>query len=72
MTKVLHKFNIEGLLFLDEPTSGLDSTTANNIVGILLNLARRGRTVVCTIHQPRSAIFYMFDQVLKTFMYALN
>eukprot|EP01114_Cavostelium_apophysatum_P012545 TRINITY_DN2833_c0_g1_i4.p1 TRINITY_DN2833_c0_g1~~TRINITY_DN2833_c0_g1_i4.p1 ORF type:complete len:1333 (-),score=277.19 TRINITY_DN2833_c0_g1_i4:35-4033(-) len=52
------------LLFLDEPTSGLDSTTANNIVSSLVNLTKRGRTIICTIHQPRSAIFYMFDQVM--------
>ncbi|CAB81392.1 putative protein [Arabidopsis thaliana] len=40
------------LLFLDEPTSGLDSTTAQRIVSILWELARGGRTVVTTIHQP--------------------
>ena len=54
----------KGLLFLDEPTSGLDSNTANNIMGMLLALSRRGRTVMCTIHQPRSAIFYMFDHIM--------
>ena len=52
-----------GVLFLDEPTSGLDSTTAHNVVDTLLKLARRNRTVICTIHQPRSDIFAMFDQV---------
>jgi ABC-type multidrug transport system ATPase subunit len=33
------------LLFLDEPTSGLDSTMAEQVVTILRNLARQGRTV---------------------------
>ncbi|CAN8326112.1 unnamed protein product [Cochlearia groenlandica] len=52
------------LLFLDEPTSGLDSTTAQKIVSILWELARGGRTVVTTIHQPSSRLFYMFDKIL--------
>ncbi|XP_016541771.1 ABC transporter G family member 9 [Capsicum annuum] len=52
------------LLFLDEPTSGLDSTTALRIVSTLKDLAMGGRTVVMTIHQPSSRLFYMFDKVL--------
>eukprot|EP01116_Phalansterium_solitarium_P017564 TRINITY_DN4362_c0_g1_i1.p1 TRINITY_DN4362_c0_g1~~TRINITY_DN4362_c0_g1_i1.p1 ORF type:complete len:619 (-),score=110.30 TRINITY_DN4362_c0_g1_i1:266-2122(-) len=52
------------LLFLDEPTSGLDSTTARNIVQTLVALARKNRTVICTIHQPRSDIFRLFDSVM--------
>ncbi|XP_059664188.1 ABC transporter G family member 9-like [Cornus florida] len=52
------------LLFLDEPTSGLDSTTAHRIVSILWELANGGRTVVMTIHQPSSSLFYMFHKVL--------
>ncbi|XP_030522503.1 ABC transporter G family member 9 [Rhodamnia argentea] len=52
------------LLFLDEPTSGLDSTTAQTIVSKLWELAKGGRTVVMTIHQPSSRLFYMFHKVL--------
>ncbi|KAJ4899404.1 ABC transporter G family member 9 [Raphanus sativus] len=52
------------LLFLDEPTSGLDSTTAQRIVSVLWELARGGRTVVTTIHQPSTRLFYMFDKIL--------
>nr|CAD1819356.1 unnamed protein product [Ananas comosus var. bracteatus] len=52
------------LLLLDEPTSGLDSTIAGRIVSALLSLAEGGRTVVMTIHQPSSRIFYMFHKVL--------
>lgn len=52
------------LLFLDEPTSGLDSTTAQRIVSTLWELAKGGRTVVMTIHQPSSRLFYMFHKVL--------
>ncbi|KAK9276878.1 hypothetical protein L1049_006415 [Liquidambar formosana] len=52
------------LLLLDEPTSGLDSTTAQRIVATLQGLARGGRTVVTTIHQPSSRLYWMFDKVV--------
>ncbi|XP_058776767.1 ABC transporter G family member 9-like [Vicia villosa] len=52
------------LLFLDEPTSGLDSTTAQRIVSTLSDLAKGGRTIVMTIHQPSSRLYYMFHKVL--------
>ncbi|KAF2285982.1 hypothetical protein GH714_009348 [Hevea brasiliensis] len=52
------------LLFLDEPTSGLDSTTAQRIVSTVWEQAKGGRTIVMTIHQPSSRLFYMFDKVL--------
>lgn len=52
------------LIFLDEPTTGLDSYTATNIVEIISKLAKSGRTVICTIHQPNSDIFNMFDQLM--------
>ncbi|KAG2681971.1 hypothetical protein I3760_11G168500 [Carya illinoinensis] len=51
------------LLLLDEPTSGLDSTTAQKIVSTLWELAKGGRTIVMTIHQPSSKLFYMFDKI---------
>ncbi|XP_022142774.1 ABC transporter G family member 9-like [Momordica charantia] len=52
------------LLFLDEPTSGLDSTTAQRIVSTLWEVANGGRTVVMTIHQPSSRLFYMLHKIL--------
>ncbi|WVZ53916.1 hypothetical protein U9M48_004802 [Paspalum notatum var. saurae] len=52
------------LLILDEPTSGLDSTAAARLVATLAALARRGRTVVMSVHQPSSRVFRMFDSVL--------
>lgn len=45
------------VILLDEPTTGLDSMTANQIVVLLAELAKRGRIVVVTIHQPRSELF---------------
>ncbi|KIM40694.1 hypothetical protein M413DRAFT_446097 [Hebeloma cylindrosporum] len=53
------------ILFLDEPTSGLDAYNAYNVVESLVSLARNyNRTVVFTIHQPRSNIVALFDQLL--------
>uniref|UniRef100_A0A7S0ZHE1 Probable ATP-dependent transporter ycf16 n=1 Tax=Timspurckia oligopyrenoides TaxID=708627 RepID=A0A7S0ZHE1_9RHOD len=49
------------LLFLDEPTSGLDAFNALNVMYTLRQLASRGRSIITTIHQPRSNIFVMFD-----------
>lgn len=53
------------IIFLDEPTSGLDAFNAINVVECLVNLARDyNRTVVFTIHQPRSNIVAMFDKLI--------
>lgn len=50
---------------LDEPTSGLDSLTSYVIVEYLRSLAReQNKTVIMTIHQPNSDIFYLFDRLL--------
>ncbi|KAK7306977.1 hypothetical protein VNO77_39639 [Canavalia gladiata] len=52
------------LLLLDEPTSGLDSTTAQRMVAMLKTIVSGGRTVVATIHQPSSRLYWMFNKVL--------
>lgn len=52
------------MIYLDEPTSGLDAATASDVVGVLRELADKGRTIVCTIHQPRHDVFMRFDKVL--------
>lgn len=53
------------ILFLDEPTSGLDAFNALSVVESLVTLARDyNRTVVFTIHQPRSNIVSLFDQLI--------
>lgn len=54
----------ELLLFLDEPTSGLDSQSAFNIVRFLRKLSAAGQAILCTIHQPNSALFQSFDRLL--------
>ncbi|EDO19159.1 hypothetical protein Kpol_1050p16 [Vanderwaltozyma polyspora DSM 70294] len=53
------------ILFLDEPTSGLDSNNANNVVECLLRLSKDyKRTLIFSIHQPRSNIFHLFDKLV--------
>ena len=52
------------LIFLDEPTTGLDSFTATSVMETLKDLAKSGRTIVQTIHQPNSDIFEMFDKLM--------
>ena len=53
------------ILFLDEPTSGLDAYNAFNVVESLVTLARTyNRTIMFTIHQPRSNIVALFDQLI--------
>jgi ATP-binding cassette subfamily G (WHITE) protein 2 len=53
------------ILFLDEPTSGLDAYNAYNVIECLVNLAKTyRRTVIFTIHQPRSNIVSLFDRLL--------
>jgi ABC-type multidrug transport system ATPase subunit len=52
------------VLFCDEPTTGLDATTAFQIVRTLKRLAQEGRTVIASIHAPRSEIWRLFDNVI--------
>lgn len=52
------------LILLDEPTSGLDSFKALQIVNLLKKLARQGKTVISTIHQPSSEAFQNFDRLI--------
>jgi len=52
------------LLICDEPTTGLDSFMAANLVKILKSLANKGKTIICTIHQPASDTFALFDKLL--------
>ncbi|XP_005390995.1 PREDICTED: ATP-binding cassette sub-family G member 5 [Chinchilla lanigera] len=51
------------IMMFDEPTTGLDSMTANQIVYLLAELARRDRIVILTVHQPRSELFQHFDKI---------
>ncbi|GMR33739.1 hypothetical protein PMAYCL1PPCAC_03934 [Pristionchus mayeri] len=52
------------VLFCDEPTTGLDSYMAESVVNVLSRIAHSGRTVLCTIHQPASQLYALFDSVV--------
>ncbi|OWZ02952.1 ABC transporter, partial [Phytophthora megakarya] len=52
------------VIFLDEPTSGLDARSAKLIMDGVRKVADSGRTIICTIHQPSSEVFYLFDSLL--------
>jgi len=61
----LQLLTLPALLFCDEPTSGLDSSLTLSVVGALQDLAHKtGLTVVCSIHQPSSQVFLLFDQLI--------
>ncbi|XP_042324674.1 broad substrate specificity ATP-binding cassette transporter ABCG2-like [Sceloporus undulatus] len=51
------------VLFLDEPTTGLDASTANAVLLLLKKMARQGKTIIFSIHQPRYSIFRLFDKL---------
>jgi len=52
------------VLFLDEPTSGLSSYDAEGVVELLKRLSGEGKTIITTIHQPSSAVFKRFDDLI--------
>lgn len=51
-------------MICDEITSGLDSYLAESVVTMLQKLSHAGRTIICTIHQPSSEVFILFDRLL--------
>lgn len=53
------------VVFLDEPTSGLDSYNALSVCKFLkIYASKKNRTVVMSIHQPRSDIYHTFDKLM--------
>ncbi|KAH8922576.1 P-loop containing nucleoside triphosphate hydrolase protein [Atractiella rhizophila] len=51
------------VLLLDEPTTGLDAFSSYQLLSTLSQLSRRGRTIILSIHQPRSEAFKIFDRL---------
>ena len=56
--------NSPSVLFMDEPTSGLDTNAAIVVMRSCRIIADAGRSVLCTIHQPSSELFEVFDTML--------
>jgi ABC-type multidrug transport system ATPase subunit len=56
--------SLPSVLVLDEVTTGLDSFTAFQLLETLHDLAQRGRTVILSLHQPRSDAFPLFSKLL--------
>ncbi|CAM9975163.1 unnamed protein product [Scytosiphon promiscuus] len=52
------------VVFLDEPTSGLDARSAQVVMRAIRKVAATQRAVICTIHQPSTYLFEMFDSLL--------
>ncbi|XP_034248140.1 protein scarlet [Thrips palmi] len=56
------------LLFCDEPTTGLDSYSAQQLVDLMQGMAARphgrGKTILCTIHQPSSDLLGRFHRIM--------
>ncbi|CAL1352421.1 unnamed protein product [Linum trigynum] len=52
------------VLCLDEATTGLDSAASSFVVQALRNVARDGKIVVCSVHQPTNDVFRLFDDLL--------
>jgi ABC transport system ATP-binding/permease protein len=51
------------ILFLDEPTSGLSSIDSEKVLLLLKKQARKGRIIICNLHQPSSAMFKLLDKL---------
>ena len=52
------------IMLLDEPTSALDAVNTRLIIMALKVIARRGKLVLASLHQPRQLVYETLDQLL--------
>ncbi len=53
------------VLFCDEATSGLDASNSMSVMSVLKTITQtESTTIICSIHQPRQAIFENFDDLV--------
>jgi ABC-type multidrug transport system permease subunit len=52
------------IIFLDEPISGLDSYGSYSLILLLKRIAKSNASIIFTIHQPSSEIFFLLDKVM--------
>jgi len=52
------------LILMDEPTSGLSSLDSEKIINELKKITQLNKTVIINIHQPSTAMYRQFDQVI--------
>jgi putative ABC transport system ATP-binding protein len=62
--------NKPDIIFGDEPTGSLNSSSANNIMEILLDINSEGKTIMLVTHDPKIAamsekVFFMIDGKIK-------
>ncbi|GMF10022.1 unnamed protein product [Phytophthora lilii] len=65
VSKIMRDFGLAKVSssLIGGPTSGLDSFMAESVVKQLLRIARQGKMVLATIHQPSSELFTCFDRL---------
>ncbi|XP_055684901.1 ATP-binding cassette sub-family G member 4-like [Lutzomyia longipalpis] len=63
LTIALEMIRNPTVMYFDEPTSGLDYSTSIQCMKVLKKLAKDGRVVVATVHQPAPLILHECDQL---------
>ena len=54
------------IVFADDPLSGLDSLSSYMLVETLQRLANNGFTILCTLDQPTSDVYALFNKYVHT------